>query len=140
MRWFLWIWTFPMSAWGSWNRKEQLHDFFPARPEFIAASEEFKRREVWTWRVWFRGFAHAAWPYILVPKAYNRDSIKLMFHEERHIHQQLAFGPFFLPFYLALWFLMLIASGFQLRKAHRWNLFEVEARAYSENKLEEHGL
>ena len=119
MNWFFWIWTFPISLGALLNRKQRLSDFGKTR--------------VYTYRLWFRGYATAFWPYILVPHYRNRNNRELMFHERRHHHQQMLFGPFFLPLYLLCSGVLII---FGPRRAHRWNPFEIEARAYARRKMQ----
>lgn len=118
MRWFFWIWTFPISLGALLNRKERL--------------EDFQGRRVYTYRIWFRGYATAFWPHILVPRSRNRLNVELMHHENRHLQQQMVLGPFFLPLYLVCSGVLVI---FGPRRAHRWNPFEIEARAYAKKKM-----
>lgn len=119
---FFFVWTFPMSLFGWLNRKQLVGFTFGWA--------------VYEYRWWFRGYAVAMWPYILVPHdrsapdGGNRhvDHKKLMHHEAFHLEQQKWFGPTFLPLYLLAGLIALIVSGLQLKKGHRWNLFEIWAR------------
>jgi hypothetical protein len=119
----VWLWTFPVSAWGSYNRKDQLADF--------------EGRQVWVHKRWFRGYAHAAWPFIFVPRIGSRGNIKLMHHERFHIRQQLWFGPTWLPLYLVALVSAFIYGGANLKRTHRWNIFEVWARWHANRKMAE---